>query len=69
MTFREWLSKIVVGDDHSVYDGIDICMMLEKAFEAGHDKALDDLVNDCTGTHTSYVEIHKEDVFERKIGK
>jgi hypothetical protein len=79
MTFEKWVDSD--PDAQFSYEALeflmsegaltadDIYMKLESAFEAGHDKALDNLVNDCTGTHTSYVEIHKEDVFERKIGK
>ena len=50
MTFKEWVSKIVVGDDHSVYDGImdgdyakrrDVLGLVEEAFEAGYKAGID----------------------------
>jgi hypothetical protein len=45
MTFKDWVSKIIVGDDCSVYDGImegdyvkrrDVLNLVEEAFEAGN---------------------------------
>ena len=62
MTFKDWVSKIIVGDDCSVYDGImegdyvkrrDVLNLVEEAFEAGHSSGY------CEGLNHGYEDSKK----------
>ena len=64
--FEEWYKK-TYPDFYPEKD--DMYEQLKLAYETGHNKAIDDLVEDTAGPYSKWLEVYIEDVLERKIAQ
>jgi hypothetical protein len=64
--FEEWYKK-TYPDFCPELD--DMYEQLKEAYYSGHNKAIDDLIEDTTGPECKWMEVYIEDVLDRRIGQ